>query len=215
MSGISSPSRLRRARAPTGRQLPRGRLQPLARREQILGHATRLIGKRGLTVLSVESLARTCGVSKALIYVHFATQTEILSGVLRREFESLRAAGLDEALRADTCEGALATAAAIYARHVSKSGAVLHALLSDPSFAQHMTPPERAMRDRVVRSLARRLRRELGFSTRQAVLAIALLVAIPEHAGRMAYEGQLDLPTAVALCENTVLASLRALAREA
>jgi AcrR family transcriptional regulator len=186
----------------------------LARREQILGHATRLIGKRGLTVLTVESLARSCGVSKALIYVHFATPTEILAGVLRREFESLRAAGLDEVLAAGDCEEAAVAAAAIYARHVSKHGAVLHALLSDPLFVRHMSPAERRLRDGAVRKLVRRLHREMGFSIKHAGFVVALLAAIPERAGLMAYEGALDLAAAEALCAELVRASLSALADE-
>lgn len=208
----SSPARSRGRDTPP--RVARRRLRTNERRAQILTNATRIIGKHGLTVLSVEEVARSCGVSKALIYVHFATQSDILCGVLHREYERLSAAGLDEALRLNRAEDALVTCGGIYMRRISKHGTVLHALLSDPLFVQQMAPRDRTSRDRVVRTLARKLHRELKFSIEQAVLVIVLLAAIPERAGRLVFEGQIDVALANELCADLIRSSLRALVAE-
>lgn len=54
------------------------------RREEILAAATDIFGRHGFHQTAIEEVARAAGVSKALIYEHFASKTELQETVLRQ-----------------------------------------------------------------------------------------------------------------------------------
>jgi AcrR family transcriptional regulator len=64
---------------------PRTRMTRQARREQILDVASRLIQRGGLNAVTMERVAEHAGVSKRILYRHFANADELLVELLRRE----------------------------------------------------------------------------------------------------------------------------------
>ena len=66
----------------------RTRLSPDARKDQLLDTAKRMIVAEGLQSFTMESLARTAGVSSPLVYNYFASRQELLRTLLQREFEA-------------------------------------------------------------------------------------------------------------------------------
>ena len=66
----------------------RTRLSPDARKDQLLDTATQMIVAAGLQSFSMESLARTAGVSSPLVYNYFASRPVLLKTLLEREFEA-------------------------------------------------------------------------------------------------------------------------------
>jgi AcrR family transcriptional regulator len=62
-----------------------GRMSATARREQLLDATTELVATEGFTAVSVESVARSGGVSRALVYEHFGELPILLEAVVERE----------------------------------------------------------------------------------------------------------------------------------
>ena len=56
-----------------------------ARRNQLLDVAARLVGERGFHAVSVDSVARSAGVTRATVYKHFADRNELLAALIGRE----------------------------------------------------------------------------------------------------------------------------------
>ena len=80
----------------------RTRLDPEARQAQILDHAARLIGAEGLASVSMERIARAAGISKALVYNYFSSQTVLLRALLKRDLERVQQEQMHAATSATT-----------------------------------------------------------------------------------------------------------------
>jgi AcrR family transcriptional regulator len=63
------------------------RMKAPDRREQILDVTTELVAEHGFQSLSIEAVSARAGVTRALIYRHFADQQELLEAVVEREME--------------------------------------------------------------------------------------------------------------------------------
>ncbi|MBA3809052.1 MAG: TetR/AcrR family transcriptional regulator [Solirubrobacterales bacterium] len=61
------------------------RMSAAARRAQLLDAATRLVGERGFHGVSIESIARSAGVTRASVYQHFPDLHAVLEAVIERE----------------------------------------------------------------------------------------------------------------------------------
>src|ERR1044072_4049169 len=78
------------------------------RRRQILEAAIACINDQGWNRTTVDDVAKSAGLSKGAVYIHFANKRALLVGLLERNVELIEArAAIDsfEALRADTMEG--------------------------------------------------------------------------------------------------------------
>jgi AcrR family transcriptional regulator len=71
------------ARAESGKS-PRARLEPEARRDQILDAAARTVLSDGVTAVGLEQLARDVGISKALAYTYFRNRYDLLAAMAGR-----------------------------------------------------------------------------------------------------------------------------------
>lgn len=189
----------------------RKRLSSDDRRGHILAVASRILATAGLTNISMERLARECGVSKALIYAHFPTFSAVLDAVAQREFETLEANGLSAALLSARTDAAATRSAQVYFKHVSLHGPGLHMLLINPSASSQFSSTTRAMRNGLLKRMASRIRDGLRLSAHDSVAAAVLLTAIPERAGRMVLEGQIDMETGAQLCALLTKTTLHAL----
>ncbi len=61
------------------------RLSAIARRDQLLDVAARLITERGFHGLSIEAIAAAAGVTRATVYLHFKDLQALLETVIERE----------------------------------------------------------------------------------------------------------------------------------
>ncbi len=66
----------------------RRRLAPEERRDHLLDCARTIIAERGLSSLTMDSIAREAEVSGPLVYKYFATRLELLQTLLEREYDN-------------------------------------------------------------------------------------------------------------------------------
>jgi len=192
----------------------RTRLTPEARREQILDEAARLILDEGLHAVSMERLARDVGISKGLVYNYFPTRDALLTELLRREQAELRDRGMAKALRASSFADMIRQTTRLYLEQTRDRGALIAALLSDPSVARLMEEDNRLDRERTIRYCVRAARREYDLPLPLAISVVDMLMAITGRAGRQVAEGLMDVGPATEICVELITGALANLDRD-
>ena len=186
----------------------RTRLTPEARREQILDEAARLLLNEGLHAVSMERLARDVGVSKGLVYNYFPTREALLAALLHREQTELRDRGMATALRASSYADLIRQTTRLYLEQTRDRGALINALLSDPSVARLMEEGSRADRERTFRYFVRATRREFDLPLPLAIAAVDMLAAVTDQAGKLVANGQIDVDPATEMCVELITGGL-------
>jgi AcrR family transcriptional regulator len=194
--------------APASLQRKRTRLTPEVRREQILDEAAQLILAEGLYAVSMERLARDIGISKGLVYNYFPTRDALLTALLNREQAELRDRGMASALQAASFDDLIRQTTRLYLEQTRDRGALIAALLSDPSVALLMEAENRTDRERTVRYFVRAARREYGLPLPMAIAGIEMVSAVTDQAGRLVADGQLDVETATGMCVALITGGL-------
>lgn len=82
---------------------------------------------------SMERVAREAGVSKALVYTYFASQTNLLRALLKRDLERIQREQMHAAMSAHTFPELVRNTTHIALVEVEKRGAFVRRLLSEPS----------------------------------------------------------------------------------
>lgn len=106
------------------------------RREEILVAATEVFGRHGFHQTAIEEVARAAGVSKALIYEHFASKTELQETVLRqltmKLFEEI-ATAVNEATSDTDTDGKVRLRAGIdaYFRYIERNRDAWHMMFRE------------------------------------------------------------------------------------
>jgi AcrR family transcriptional regulator len=196
---------------PAGRPA-RTRLAPGARRDQLLDAAARTVLGDGLHAVRLEQLARDVCVSKALAYSYFSSRDELLAALLQREQSDLRERGMRAALQARSFGAMLRQTTRLYLEQSRDRGALIEALLADPSLARLMAADNRAERDSTVRFLVRAVRRRYKLPLAAAIAAVRLLMPVTGEAGRAVSEGALTVDEAEDLCVALITGALTRLA---
>lgn len=187
------------------------RLAPELRRAQILEAAAQMVVKQGYLPLPIEQLGRAAGASKALVYAYFPTQYALFNALLEREFQSLTLAGFDTASRIDDLDQAALLCGMLYYEHVSRSGPLLHILMTDMYMDGHVEPRLKEAYEAVMQRLLALAVVQLPLSEAEILAAIEMMSAIPEEAGRLTFHGELDPTTARQICNGLIRSSLKAL----
>ncbi|HSZ36322.1 MAG TPA: TetR/AcrR family transcriptional regulator [Acidimicrobiales bacterium] len=170
----------------------------LNRRGSLLDAAGVLVAAGGAASVSMESVAAASGVSRALVYKHFANRHDVLAALFERESRLLHrqltqsvtaAAGLEAKFRA-LVEGALTAQ--------SSRGATLAALMNEGGRPAHQRDVQRRRDGATVRYFAALAVAELGLDERRAIAgvqlalgAIALVLQQWRHRPTPAYAAEL------------------------
>ena len=152
------------------------RLPAAERKEQVLDSAAKIVVEEGPAALTMERVAAVAGVSKPVVYAHFANADELLGAVARREFRRLDAAVAER----------LATAGTFEERLEAMIGPYLDAFLARRSLFRRLARaggggergPDEAGAARVVGVIgfiAEEIVREFGLSKADAGMAAATL----------------------------------------
>lgn len=190
----------------------RTRLAPEVRRSQILDDAVRLILEEGLTAVSMERLGRECSVSKALVYDYFPSREVLLAALLHREQSDLDRRGAERALKAKSYEELIRQTTRVYLEHTKARGALIQALLADPSIVRSMEVESAAALERTVRYFVKETRREYGLSLPIAIAAMDMFTSLTDRAGKQVAEGRNDIDSAEMMVVEIITGGLRKLA---
>lgn len=146
------------------------------RREALLDVATAMVRAGDLDAVTIESVAERAGVSRALLYKHFADRHDLLAAVYRRESDGVHAEltaavqaadGLEHMFRA-LIKGALASQA--------RRGAEFTALRA-AGLRTRERRDEQRRRDRItLRTFAGQAEREFGIDAQSARAGVGILL---------------------------------------
>ena len=162
----------------------------------------------------MERLARDVGISKGLVYNYFATRDALLAELLRREQAELRDRGMAQALKASSFADMIRQTTRLYLEQTRDRGALIAALLSDPSVAKLMEEDNRLDRERTIRYCVRAARREYDLPLPLAISVVDMLMAITGRAGRQVAEGLVDVGSATEICVELITGALANLDRD-
>ena len=195
-----------------GRRPRRTRLPPEARRDQILDAAAKAVLRDGPGAVALEPLARDVGISKALAYSYFSSRDDLLAALLQREQRDLRERGMRAALQAKSFAGLIRNTTRLWLEQSRDRGALVEALLADPSVDRLMAAENRAEREATVRFLVRAVRRRYGLSLKTSIAAVRLLMPVTGEAGKAVSQGALTVDEAEDLCVRLITGGLAKLA---
>lgn len=198
--------------APDAAPRRRTRLTPEARRTRILDQAAAIILAEGLAAATMERLARDGGISKGLVYNYFPTRDAVFAALLRREQAELRDRGMASALRADSFADLIRQTTRLYLEQTRDRGALITALLADPSVARLMEADSQAERERTIRYFVRATRRAYGLPLPLAIAAVDSLMNLTGGAGRQVAAGLMDVEAATEMCVALIVGGLGELA---
>lgn len=182
------------------------------RQAELLSHAAAAILEQGGLPLSFERFSRLAGVSKALIYNYFPSQTALGVAVLNNELRAIDRVGLAQAAALPDIGDAARACASFYFDMIVARGPLLHLLLGDPIVSQDEGRATVVRAGLLLRPVVRRLCVALRLTGREANAVLHLLITYPEEAGRKAFRGEANRALARQLCCDAVVAGLAGLA---
>jgi AcrR family transcriptional regulator len=183
----------------------RSRKSAPARIAQILDVADQLVIEAGALPISMKKVGDLMGASRALVYAYFPDPDRLAEAVLERRLRWLAEAGLTEAAGVAEFGTRALACAHLYLKHIARHGPVIHIVVRDLPRARSGAARAHIA---VLARLARAARRDLRLGAHEALVLLELLVAIPEEAGRLVFEGSLDLESAQALCARLLTSSI-------
>lgn len=197
--------------SPIGSTGPR-RLTAEQRRDQLLDTAAELVVSESPESVTMELVAEHCGVSRPLVYKHFANRDELMGALYRREARRLDAELANEVAGATTIEemfralvhGALGAAA--------ERGHLFTALRAAGGASRQVRHEQRRRDARTFGAFVTRAVDQLGLDPELGPAAISLLLSLVD--GVLAQWRQDPTPERSRLLEEAYLAIVSATLRD-
>lgn len=153
-----------------------GRLRGEDRRAALVDHAAALLAEDGIDAVTMDAVAARAGVSRPLVYKHFANRDELLAAVLRREAHQLDAAISAAVARADGFEDKIRALIRAVLEAVTTHGPIFMPLARAGIRDAELRHERRARDRRTVRFFARLAMEEFGLDEVDASAATAVLL---------------------------------------
>ena len=118
---------------------------------------------------------------------------------------SLEARSYDELIRQTT---------RLFLEQSRDRGALIAALLSDPSVAKLMEDDSRTDRDGVFRFFVQATRREFSLSLSSTIVIVHILSALTDQGGKLVAGGLVDVDAATEICTALITGGLAKLAQD-
>jgi AcrR family transcriptional regulator len=187
----------------------RTRLDPSARREQLLKVAEELITQQGLHAATMKRIAAIAGISETQSYNYFRSREELFGELARREFARIRDARQAEVVRSDDHYELITRTTRAYLRHIGQRGRLLQILLSSPDVRALLRAENRQKQHTEVRSHAQNLVGLYGISKSLALGTTVVLTTLCLRAGKVIADGKISEEAAERLCLTLVLQGSR------
>jgi AcrR family transcriptional regulator len=156
------------------------RLARAHRREALLDAAAALITSDGVEAVSMETVADRAGVSRTLVYKHFANRGEMLTAVYRREATILHSELASKVRAATSFEDMVRTLVRAAFRASSERGRLFRALRSAGAWDPDLRREQEARDRGTVRFFAGHATAEFGIPAVDAEAAMAMLLTAIE-----------------------------------
>ena len=180
MSRVTTSASARRAEPLEAERLERARLGRAERRDAILDAAAALVAAGDVEAVSMETVAERAGVSRPLVYKHFANRGELLAALYDREAALLHAELAVDVEAAGTVEEMFRALIHGALRAQASRGATLAALRSVGSRSRASREEQRRRDRTTLRYFGRRAVRQFGLDERRARAGVAILLGAIE-----------------------------------
>lgn len=108
----------------------------------ILDEVADLIEENGVSAITMDQVAQSCGVSKSLVYNYFDSLTDLLKELLERELKTLRERQYEAAKAAETFEDLVRSVTHEYLAYIDERGLIIERLQSEPSISDTDDPTQ-------------------------------------------------------------------------
>lgn len=168
----------------------RTRLEPEARRAQILACAARLVATEGLEAVSMDRVAREAGISKALVYTYFDSRKALLAQLLEDDLDRIQREQGRAALGAKSFPDLVRATTHIALVEIERRGPLLRRLLNEPSLTDAVGLVRMRAHHANARYLAQRIRREFRVSLADALQLTEIGLGLTIAAGDLIQRGK-------------------------
>jgi AcrR family transcriptional regulator len=153
-----------------------GRLQASARRDALLDAVVTLVSTKGGQMVSMEAVAEHAGVSRPLVYKHFANRDELLAAAYRREASKLHLDLAADVASARTVEEMYGTLLRGSMRATLERGQTLAVLRAAGGWNRDIRREQQSRDRETVRAFAAVAARQYGLERRRATSVSAVLL---------------------------------------
>lgn len=171
-----SPTKARAPSPSDGKSVARGRLQSSARRDALLDAAVALVSAKGVHVVSMEAVAENAGVSRPLVYKHFANRNELLVAAYRREASTLHQDLASEVASADCVEDMYRALVQGSMRASAEKDQIFAALRAAGGWNRDIRQEQRSRDRQTIRAFAAVAARQYGLERRRSTSVTAVLL---------------------------------------
>jgi AcrR family transcriptional regulator len=171
-----SPTSARSRAEPDRKFLGKGRLQSSARRDALLDAAVALVRAKGVHVVSMEAVAERAGVSRPLVYKHFANRDELLAAAYRREASTLHRDLALEVVSSGRVEEMYRALLRGSMRATVERGQILTALRAAAGWNRDIRREQRSRDRETVRAFAAVAARQYGLDRGRSIAVTAVLL---------------------------------------
>ena len=185
----------------------RRRYSPEVRRDMILDCTAEIIAQDGISSLTMEKIGQNAGVSKALVYNYFDSQSDLLKELLGRELKALRMKQFAAAEKAKTFEDLVRSVTHEYLSYIDKRGLIIEQLQSDPGISRGQDPTQYD-RNTSVQYLAPLTARQFDLPMDLAKAVVDISFGLPASAGAYLLKRELDLQTVEDITVSMILGTI-------
>jgi len=153
-----------------------GRLRRAERHDALVAAAAALVAERDVDAVSMEAVAARAGVSRPLVYKHFANRHELLAAVYRREATALDAEIVRAVQAAEGFDPIVRTLVRAILAGARSRGATFAKLQRAGARDSTLRREQRERDRRTVRYFAALAAREFGLADGQARAAVRVLL---------------------------------------
>lgn len=178
----------------------RTRLSLTARRDQIVEAAAKLIIREGVNAASMKRIAREVGISEALVYNYFPSQTDLLTFIVRREqAEMSQTQAAEMAKHTDYIDRVRASMIG-YLDYVEAKGGLLQTLLGSAEVRQALRQEHQSRRAWSAVTSAANMTNTLGVPQHIADPGTQILRTVGVRTGKLLANRNIDRGEAGRLC---------------
>ncbi|HEY6428313.1 MAG TPA: helix-turn-helix domain-containing protein [Acidimicrobiales bacterium] len=171
-----SPTSARSRPSSDQKSVATGRLESSARRDALLDAAVALVRANGVQVVSMEAVAERAGVSRPLVYKHFANRDELLAAAYRREASKLHRDLASEVASAGSVEEMYRALLRGSIRATVERGQIFTALRAAGGWNRDIRREQRSRDRRTVRAFAAVAASQYGLERRRSISVTAVLL---------------------------------------